>query len=104
MDRIVVLGRGGASKSVFARALGANIGAEVIELDKVFWSETLEPLTTDEWADRQGVLADRQRWSAETDQVTVIVEQLFLGVTADEAGVGLHSSFAPYTAGQCSTT
>ena len=44
VDRIVVLGRGGAGKSVFARVLGAKIGAEVIELDNVFWSETLETL------------------------------------------------------------
>jgi hypothetical protein len=48
VDRIVVLGRGGAGESVFARTLGAQIGAEVIELDKVFWSEPVEPLTTDE--------------------------------------------------------
>jgi hypothetical protein len=47
MDRIVVFGRGGAAKSVFARALGARIGAKVIELDKLFWSDSLEPLTAE---------------------------------------------------------
>ncbi len=38
--------------------------------------------------------------SADADQLTAIVEQLFLGVTSDEAEAGLQSSFSPYTAGQ----
>jgi hypothetical protein len=67
VDRVVVLGRGGAGKSVLASALGASIGAEVIELDKVYWSESLEPLTTSEWAGRQTVLAERQRWVMDGD-------------------------------------
>ena len=63
----MVLGRGGAGKSTFARTLGPRIGVEVIELEKVFWSETLEPLAADEWADRQEVLAEGQRWIMDGD-------------------------------------
>jgi spore germination protein GerM len=38
--------------------------------------------------------------SRENDQLTAIVEQLFLGTTPEEATAGLHSSFSPHTAGQ----
>lgn len=38
--------------------------------------------------------------SVDADQMTAIVEQLFLGVTAEETEAGLQSSFSPYTAGQ----
>jgi hypothetical protein len=37
---------------------------------------------------------------ADADQLTAIVEQLFLGVTSEEAEAGLQSGFSPYTAGQ----
>ena len=67
VDRVLVLGRGGAGKSVLAQALGAKIDAEVIELDKVFWNDALEPLTTDEWSDRQRVLAQESRWVMDGD-------------------------------------
>lgn len=67
MDRIVVFGRGGAGKSVFARALGEKIGAEVIELDKLFWNDSLEPLTAEDWAERQASLTAEPRWVMEGD-------------------------------------
>jgi adenylate kinase family enzyme len=67
MDRVLVLGRGGAGKSVFARTLGARIDAEAIELDKVFWSETLQPLALNEWAERQAVLVEGRRWVMDGD-------------------------------------
>ena len=63
----MVLGRGGAGKSVFASALGARIGAEVIELDKIYWDASLEPLNPGEWADRQTRVAERQRWVMDGD-------------------------------------
>jgi len=67
MDRILVFGRGGAGKSVFARALGARVGAEVIELDRLFWSDSLEPLTAEAWAERQASLAAEPRWVMDGD-------------------------------------
>lgn len=67
VDRVLVFGRGGAGKSVFARSLGARIDAEVIELDKMFRSEALEPLSTSEWAERQASLAEGRRWVMDGD-------------------------------------
>jgi shikimate 5-dehydrogenase len=35
--RVVVVGAGGAGKSVFAARLGEATGLPVVELDKIFW-------------------------------------------------------------------
>ena len=44
MQRVVILGRGGAGKSTLARRLGELVGLPVIELDKHFWQPGLVPL------------------------------------------------------------
>jgi adenylate kinase family enzyme len=67
VDRVVVFGRGGAGKSVLARELGIATGLPVIELDKEFWSDELEPLPAEDWARRQAVLAVRPRWIMDGD-------------------------------------
>lgn len=67
MDRILVLGRGSAGKSVFASVLGDRIGAEVTELDKLFWSDSLEPLTAEAWTEKQTSLAAKPRWVMDGD-------------------------------------
>ncbi len=43
MRRVVVLGRGGAGKPVFARRLGELTALPVTELDRIFWSADLQP-------------------------------------------------------------
>lgn len=68
MDRVVVLGRGGAGKSVLSRRLGALIGAPVVELDQLFWlAADLRPLAADEWERVQLDLVARPRWVADGD-------------------------------------
>lgn len=67
MDRVVIFGRGGAGKSVLARELGVITGLPVIELDKEFWSDDLEPLSADDWARRQAILAEGSRWIMDGD-------------------------------------
>ena len=37
MQRILVIGCGGAGKSVFSKALGEKLGLPVIHLDRLFW-------------------------------------------------------------------
>jgi len=44
MRRVVILGRGGAGKSTFARSLSEITGIPAVQLDEHFWSATLEPL------------------------------------------------------------
>jgi len=61
VKRVVVLGRGAAGKSVFARALSRATGIPCTELDEVFWSEHLRPMRQDAWHDTQEVLVRPER-------------------------------------------
>ena len=47
VERVVVLGRGGAGKSTAAAELGRITGLPVVELDAHFWDSKLVPLTKD---------------------------------------------------------
>jgi adenylate kinase family enzyme len=67
MQRVVILGRGGAGKSTFARKLGNATGLPVIELDQHFWQPGLIPLERGRWRDIQGRLANQQRWIMDGD-------------------------------------
>ena len=67
VERVVVLGRGGAGKSTFARHLARLTGLPVIELDRHFWSEDLSPLSVEGWVDVQERLATGDRWIMDGD-------------------------------------
>lgn len=67
MERVVILGRGGAGKSTLAVVLGTETGLPVIELDKHFWSPDLQPTPPDRWAEVQGELAHADRWIMDGD-------------------------------------
>jgi adenylate kinase family enzyme len=65
--RVVVLGRGGAGKTTFARRLGAIIGLPVIELDREFWQQGVQPLAPEQWAQVQVRLCAADRWIMDGD-------------------------------------
>ena len=67
MRRVVVLGRGGAGKSVFARRLGARTGLPVVELDREFWQGGLRPLSRTGWSAVQARLAAGEEWILDGD-------------------------------------
>lgn len=67
MKRIVVLGRGGAGKSIFSRRLGAATGLPVIELDKHFWPPTLTPIPKSRWRTIQHQLTSEETWILDGD-------------------------------------
>jgi len=67
VNRVVVLGRGGAGKSVLATRLGALTGLPVIELDKHFWSSDLTPLPMEQWKAVQRNLTSAERWILDGD-------------------------------------
>ena len=67
MKRVVVLGRGGSGKSTFCHRLSASTGLPVIELDKVFWDESLKALTPEEWRGRQSKVAAEEKWIMDGD-------------------------------------
>jgi len=67
VERVVILGRGGAGKSALARELGSTLGVPVIELDKEFWNDRLEPPPPLEWLHQQTALAQQSSWIMDGD-------------------------------------
>ena len=67
MRRVVILGRGGAGKSVLARALGELTGIPVIELDSVFWQQGPSPTLAEDWVARQRDLVTGETWILDGD-------------------------------------
>lgn len=65
--RVVILGRGGAGKSTFARRLGDVTKLPVIELDALFWEPDLTATAPDRWAARQQELVRRDAWILDGD-------------------------------------
>ena len=65
--RVVILGPGAAGKSTFARRLGRVNGVDAIELDSVFWSADVEPLSTDVWVQMQADLTVGDAWILDGD-------------------------------------
>jgi adenylate kinase family enzyme len=68
MNRVVVLGRGGAGKTVLSRLLAAALQAPVIELDTLFWRRPdLQPLAPEDWVRVQEEHLALPRWVADGD-------------------------------------
>ena len=67
MRRVVILGRGGAGKSVLARRLSRALDLPATELDRVFWQSGLQPAAEDDWAQIQRTLIARDRWIIDGD-------------------------------------
>jgi adenylate kinase family enzyme len=71
--RIVILGRGGAGKSVLARRLSELTGLPVTELDALFWppgpgmGRAPAPAPAGAWEARQQALVAGERWIIDGD-------------------------------------
>jgi adenylate kinase family enzyme len=65
MQRVAVVGPGGAGKSTFARELGRRTGLPVVHLDRHFWKPGWTESTRDEWRERQRALFAADRWIAD---------------------------------------
>lgn len=67
MNKVVVLGRGGAGKSTFARASAQRTGLPVLELDKRFWGDGSIPMPKPRWIELQDQLAAAEQWIMDGD-------------------------------------
>jgi adenylate kinase family enzyme len=67
VQRVVILGRGGAGKSTLARRLGEVTGLPVVELDTLFWQAGLTPADSSRWTECQHELVRREAWILDGD-------------------------------------
>jgi adenylate kinase family enzyme len=67
MRRVVILGRGGAGKSVLARRLSELTGLPSIELDGLFWQPGPAPTPAEVWVARHRELVAGERWIIDGD-------------------------------------
>jgi adenylate kinase family enzyme len=62
VERIAVVGPGGAGKSTFASALGARLDLPVVHLDRHYWRPGWVEPSKQEWVDLQSALVAADRW------------------------------------------
>lgn len=62
MQKILVIGSGGAGKSTFARRLGEQLGLEVIHLDAHYWRPGWVEPPKDVWQAKVAELLSREAW------------------------------------------
>lgn len=65
MQRVAVIGSGGAGKSALARQLGAITGLPLIHLDHHYWGPGWTPTPDGEWRDKVRALLAGDRWIAD---------------------------------------
>jgi len=62
MQRILVIGSGGAGKSTFAMRMAACTGLPLVHLDVIYWRAGWVEPAKDEWATRIEQLVTAERW------------------------------------------
>lgn len=62
MQRVLVIGPGGAGKSTFARRLGAATGLPVVHLDALYWRAGWQSMPKDEWLRTVDALLAADAW------------------------------------------
>jgi adenylate kinase family enzyme len=62
MQRVVVLGPGGAGKTELADAISRRTGLPVVYLDRIFWRENWTPAPLDEARRRLDAVIAGERW------------------------------------------
>lgn len=65
MERVAIVGPGGAGKSTFARDLGTRTGLRVFHLDRYFWQPGWVETEREAWRERQRELLAGDRWIAD---------------------------------------
>jgi adenylate kinase family enzyme len=86
VERVVVIGSGGAGKSVLARRLAAAWSLPARHLDAVFWGPGWRPTPPDVWRDVVAGLASGDRWVIEggyPEVLDVVLARAQLAVLLD---------------------
>jgi adenylate kinase family enzyme len=62
VQRVAIIGTGGAGKSTLARRMGERLGIEVLHLDHLFWQPGWEATPSERWRALQGRFVACDRW------------------------------------------
>ena len=62
MERIMIIGCGGAGKSTLARQLGAKLNLPVVHLDKLFWRPGWEQISREEFDRLHREALAQEKW------------------------------------------
>lgn len=62
MQRILVIGPGGAGKTVFSRRLGEVLNLPVVHLDALYWRTGWQPTPPDEWCRLVEEVTSKPSW------------------------------------------
>lgn len=76
MERIMIIGCGGAGKSTLARKLGEKTGLPVVHLDKLFWKPGWVSLTKEEFDKVHGEAIAQEKWIMDGNFDRTIPERL----------------------------
>lgn len=76
MERIIIIGCGGAGKSTLARQLGEKLDLPVIHLDKIFWRPGWVQITQEEFDALHRRAIDQEKWIIDGNFNRTIPERL----------------------------
>lgn len=62
MQKIAIIGSGGAGKSTLARQLGTMLSIPVYHLDALYWKPNWTPTALEDWEDIQEKLVQEESW------------------------------------------
>ena len=62
MERIIIIGCGGAGKSTLARQLGEKLGLPVVHLDRLFWKPGWVEASQEEFDTALHLELDKEKW------------------------------------------